>query len=112
MENQVDFWELSSFKNPRYKVCFFVIELLALNAGDFDFDKNQINITKSRMLINGEITTPKTKYSVRLIDMPAAVMQQVKSHIDSFDEVTTPLFKITVTNFKKSCRKTHLLVNL
>ena len=53
-------------------------ELLALNAGDFDFVKNQISITKSRMSINGEITTPKTKYSMRVIDVPHAIMQEVK----------------------------------
>jgi len=78
-ENRVDFWELSEFqhfitfvKNPRHRICFLLLfysgmrigELRALNVGDFDFENNQISITKSRMRINGEITTPKTKYSI------------------------------------------------
>lgn len=67
MESRVDFWELSEFqyfmtkryavKNPRHKVCFLLlfyggirtVELFALNAGDIDFVKNQISITKSKM---------------------------------------------------------------
>ena len=109
-ESSVDFWELSEFnkfmtfvENPRHKICFLLLfysgmrigELLALNEGDFDFVKNQINITKSRMRINGEITTPKTKYSARVVDMPPAIMQEVKSYIDTLEETTTPLFLIT-----------------
>ena len=120
IESSVDFWELSEFqhfmtfvKNPRHKVCFLLLfysgmrvgELLALHAGDFDFVKNQISITKSRMRINGEITTPKTKYSVRVIDMPPAIMQEVKNYIDSLDEVTEPLFTITPSSLLKTLGK-------
>ncbi len=53
--------------------------------------KNQISITKSKMQINGEITTPKTKYSVRVVDMPPAVMLEVKDYINRLDEVTDPV---------------------
>ena len=109
IESSLDFWELSEFqhfmtfvKNTRHKVCFLLLfysgmrigELLALNAGDFDFVKNQISITKSRMQVTGEITTPKTKFSVRVIDMPPIIMQEVRNYIDSLDEVPSPIFTI------------------
>ncbi|MBR1397884.1 MAG: site-specific integrase [Selenomonadaceae bacterium] len=119
-ENRVDFWELSEFqhfitfvKNPRHRICFLLLfysgmrigELRALNAGDFDFDNNQISITKSRMRINGEITTPKTKYSIRIIDMPPKIMQEVKNYIDSLDEVTTPLFTLDLSPLSMALKK-------
>ena len=128
MESRVDFWELSEFqrfmtfvKNPRHKVSFLLLfysgmragELFALNAGDFDFVKNQISITKSKMQINGEITTPKTKYSVRVIDMPPAVMQEVKDYINRLDEVTEPLFtRIFKESFDKFIVSIQQLTNL
>ena len=54
------------------------------------------------MQINGEITTPKTKYSVRVIDMPPAVMQEVKDYINRLDEVTEPLFAIAFGPLSKT----------
>ncbi len=119
MESRVDFWELSEFqhfmtfvKNPRHKVCFLLLfysgmrvgELLALNAGDFDFVKNQISITKSKMHVNGDITAPKTKYSVRAVDMPPAIMQEAKDYINRLDEVTEPLFVLTFSALTKALK--------
>ena len=106
-ERSKSFWELDEFNkfirvvdNPKYEICFSLLfysgmrlgELLALEVGDFDFVQNIINISKSKMLINGEISTPKTIYSVRKIDMPAEIMQTVRRYIDSLDKVPTPLF--------------------
>ena len=119
-ENRVDFWELSEFnkfmtfvENSRHRICFLLLfysgmrigELLALNAGDFDFVKNQVNITKSRMKMTGEVTTPKTKYSIRVVDMPPAIMKEVKDYIDRFGEVPSPLFDITSAVLLQALKK-------
>ena len=110
VEFSVNFWELAEFKKfikivqkPLHKICFNLLfysgmragELLALNAGDFDFISNKINITKTKIKRTNQIGTPKTLTSVRTIDMPVGIMKMVKDYIDSFDKVPTPLFKIT-----------------
>ena len=110
MEKRLEFWDPKEFQqfievvdNPKYKLCFLLLfysgmrvgELLALNAGNFDFVKNMISITKSLMHVTKEITTPKTKFSIRTIVMPTGVMQEVKSYIDNLDEITSPLFRVS-----------------
>ena len=65
-------------------------ELMSLNVEDFDFEKNQIRINKNKMRYNGEITTPKTTHSVRIIDMPLSLMQNVKAYIESLNKVESP----------------------
>ena len=44
------------------------------------------------MLIDGEISKPKTICSNRVVDMPVGVMKAVKEYIDRLDEIPTPLF--------------------
>ena len=63
--------------------------------------KNQISITKTRFHVNDEITTPKTKYSARVVDMPPLIMQEVKNYINRLDEVTTPLFAIISSSLSR-----------
>ena len=119
-ENRMVFWELSEFnqfinevENPKYKVCFLLLfysgmrvgELLALNLEDFDFQENKIRITKSKIEKNGEITQPKTPYSIRTIDMPVGIMQSVKAYVDKLDEVTRPLFMTTQKNLLASIHR-------
>ena len=119
-ESRVDFWELSEFNkfinevdNPKHKLCFLILfysgmrvgELLALNLEDFDFQDNKISITKNKVEKNGEITPPKTKYSIRKIDMPAGIMQAVKEYIDTLDEITSPLFTMSQNNLLDSIHK-------
>ena len=110
MEKRMSFWEPNEFQqfietvtNPNYKLCYLLLfysgmrvgELLALNAGDFNFTKNKITITKSLMHVTKEITTPKTECSIRTIEMPSGVMQEVKNYIDSLKAVPSPLFKMS-----------------
>lgn len=60
-------------------------ELIALNLGDFDFNSNTINITKSlqhRAKLGDIVTPPKTDNGIRCISMPPAIMQTVKSYTD------------------------------
>ena len=70
-------------------------ELLSLDVADFNFEKNKINITKNKVRYSAEITTPKTAYSVRTIDMPPSLMQNVRLYIESLDDIDSPLFQIS-----------------
>ena len=107
VERSKNFWKIEEFYRfidtvvePKYKICFLILfysgmrlgELLALEVGDFDFMQNRINISKSKMLINGEISTPKTTCSIRVVDMPVGVMKAVREYIERLDEIPTPLF--------------------
>ena len=80
---KMEYWELDEFKefikivdNLKYKAIFMCLfysgarvgELLALEWQDVDFDNNALIIDKTYSM--GEITTPKTKSSVRNIKMP------------------------------------------
>ena len=65
-------------------------ELRALTAGDFNFTKNTISITKSYQKIKGRdvITVPKTKKSVRTVVMPGQVASEMKDFLDSIYGIT------------------------
>ena len=58
-------------------------ELLALTAGDFDFEKSTVTISKSYQRLHGEdiITTPKTKKSNRTIKMPKFLCEEMQEYI-------------------------------
>lgn len=58
-------------------------ELLALTLNDFDFENNIIRINKTFTVLKGgieTITPPKTKKSVRDLEMPAFCMELVKDY--------------------------------
>jgi integrase len=59
-------------------------ELLALTPSDIDFDKNQISITKTYYRTGRQdiVTEPKTKQSVRRIEIPEFLKQEIKDFID------------------------------
>ena len=98
--DKLNFWTkseydtfISSFKeNDWYKVLFEVLfwtgcrigELLALTPDDIDLEQCQINIRKTYYRINGEdiITTPKTENSVRTIDIPQFLADEIKEYED------------------------------
>ena len=54
-------------------------EILALNWEDIDFKNNKILITKS-LTQSGKITTPKTRSSVRYIDMLEPLTEYLQKH--------------------------------
>ena len=59
-------------------------ELLALTPGDIDFRKNQISITKTYYRTGGKdmITEPKTKQSVRVIEIPEFLKKEIEEFVD------------------------------
>ena len=59
-------------------------ELLALTPADINFERNQISITKTyyRTERKDVITEPKTKQSVRTIEIPEFLKQEIKQFIE------------------------------
>lgn len=60
-------------------------ELLALTPADFDLEKKVLHITKSYQRIESEdiITDPKTPKSIRNVQMPDFLVDEIKDYIDS-----------------------------
>ena len=61
-------------------------ELLALTPADFNFDRSTVSINKSYQRINKQdvITTPKTKKSVRVIQMPNFLCEEIQEYLKMF----------------------------
>jgi integrase len=96
----LDFWtndEYQQFiqtieKGSRYYLIFEILfwtgcrvgELLALTPNDINIDKSQISINKTyyRTGRKDVITEPKTKQSVRVIEIPDFLKQEIKEFID------------------------------
>ena len=57
-------------------------ELLALRPADFDFEKKTLRINKSYQRLQGKdvITTPKTKKSNRVIQMPDFLCAEIQDY--------------------------------
>ena len=101
----LDFWTVDEYQKfiqtmepgSRYYLIFEILfwtgcrigELLALTPKDVDFERNQISITKTyyRTERQDVITEPKTKQSVRLIEIPEFLKQEIKDFIDSHYEM-------------------------
>ena len=64
-------------------------ELLALTPADFNFDKKTVRINKTYQRIHGQdlITTPKTKKSVRTVEMPEFLCDEMQDYIKSLYKV-------------------------
>jgi integrase len=79
-------------------------ELLALTPADFDFDFNEVKITKSYQRIEGRdiITPPKTEKGIRTITMPDFLVDEIKECIDDmgFDK-DERMFPVTKGAFNK-----------
>lgn len=98
-QKEMKIWSLEDFKNfitfikkPMPKLAFEILfftgirigELFALTFSDIDFEKKIIKITKSYQKINGKevITSPKTPNSVRNIDCPNFLINDLKLYIE------------------------------
>lgn len=58
-------------------------EMLALTPADFDFERGTVSITKSYQRIHGKdvVTPPKTKKSVRVVQMPPFLCDEIQDYI-------------------------------
>ena len=74
-------------------------ELLALTPADFDLDKGLLSITKSYQRLNGKdvITDPKTPKSVRVVQMPDFLTEEIRDYLKSIYKVkpTDRIFDVT-----------------
>ncbi|MEE1327904.1 MAG: site-specific integrase [Oscillospiraceae bacterium] len=61
-------------------------ELLALTPADFNFDRGTVSINKSYQRINKQdvITTPKTPKSIRVIQMPKFLCDEIQDYFKMF----------------------------
>lgn len=84
-------------------------EMLALTLSDFDFANNTIHITKSlqRKSSGNLITPPKTENGVRLVNMPAAVMEEIRDYSGRFYglEPSDRVFTFTKTLVRNHMKK-------
>lgn len=57
-------------------------ELMALTKADFDLENRKLNIDKSYTVVEGEemITDPKTEQSVRIIDLPEFLCEEMEDY--------------------------------
>lgn len=74
-------------------------ELLALTPADFDLDKGLLSITKSYQRLKGRnvITDPKTPKSVRVIQMPQFLTDEIRDYLKSLYKVQQDqrIFEVT-----------------
>ena len=96
----LDFWTTEEYQQfiqtiepgTRYYLIFEILfwtgcrigELLALTPADINFERNQISITKTyyRTERKDVITEPKTKQSVRTIEIPEFLKHEIKQFIE------------------------------
>lgn len=96
----VDFWTIEEYQKfiqtiepgTRYYIIFEILfwtgcrigELLALTKSDINFEKNQISITKTYYRTDKQdiITEPKTKQSVRKIEIPEFIKVEIENFVE------------------------------
>lgn len=89
-------------------------ELLALTPADFDFEKCTVSISKSYQRLNKQdvITTPKTPKSVRTIQMPQFLCEEIKDYLKQLygAEPDSRMFPITKSylhrEMDRGCKET------
>lgn len=86
-------------------------EMIALTLGDFDFGADTISITKTFYQNTHTTGPPKTENSVRLITMPASIMQEIRAYtariygIKPPDRVFTFTDSLVKGNIKRGAEK-------
>lgn len=71
-------------KNIFFSFYLTKAELLALTKGDISFENNQISIIKTYYRTGRQdvITEPKTKQSVRTVEIPEFLKKEIKDFVD------------------------------
>ena len=98
--NKLEFWTKDEYdkfiatikEDDRYYTLFEILfwtgcrigELLALTVNDVDFVNNQIHINKTYYRMNREdvVTTPKTEQSIRTIDIPEFLKNEIQEYVE------------------------------
>lgn len=103
--DRLDFWTKEEYeifigtinREERYFLIFEILfwtgcregELLALTKSDINLQAQQIRINKTYHRANREdvITTPKTEQSVRVIDIPGFLADEIQGYLNKFYEL-------------------------
>ena len=84
-------------------------ELLALTPADFNFTKKTVRINKTYQRIHGQdlITSPKTRKSVRTVEMPDFLCDEMQDYIKSLYKVqkNDRIFPITKSYLQHEMRR-------
>ncbi|MDE8700353.1 tyrosine-type recombinase/integrase [[Ruminococcus] lactaris] len=125
----LNFWTLEEYKKfiqtmepgTRYYLIFEILfwtgcrvgEMLALTRKDINFEKNQISINKTYYRTNKQdmITEPKTKQSIRTIEIPEFLKKEIQEFIEKHygmpdDERLFPIVQEAVQHKMKRQIKT------
>lgn len=130
------FWTLDEYQQfiqtiepqTRYYLIFEILfwtgcrigELLAITKADVDFEKNRLSITKTyyRTERQDVITEPKTKQSIRVVEIPEFLKKEIKDFVDGHygmpdDERIFPIVQEAVQHkMKRNIRKVKGFVKL
>ena len=91
-------------------------EALALTAGDFNFTKNTVSITKTYHRAGKQdiITDPKTPKSNRLVEMPAFLVEEIKEYLASIFDLKADdrLFPLAKSTLYRQMEKAHYELGL
>lgn len=122
---EMDFWTKAEFlkfidammDSPIHYYAFEMLywcglrlgELLALTPDDFDFDAGTVSITKSYQRIKKQdvITSPKTRKSIRVIQMPDFLTQEIHDYLKQLYGVEhdSRIFPLTKNGLKRAMEK-------
>ncbi len=122
---EMDFWTKAEFlkfidammDSPIHYYAFEMLywcglrlgELLALTPDDFDFVAGTVSITKSYQRIKKQdvITTPKTRKSIRVIQMPDFLTQEIQDYLKQLYGVEhdSRIFPLTKNGLKRAMEK-------
>ena len=84
-------------------------ELFALTPADFDFKTGTVSVTKSYQRIKGKdvITSPKTKKSVRVIQMPNFLVDEIQDYLKQLYGVEddSRIFPLSKNQLKRAMEK-------
>ncbi|MCL1798179.1 MAG: site-specific integrase [Eggerthellaceae bacterium] len=91
-------------------------ELLALTPSDFDFVKETVSVTKSYQRLKGEdvITAPKTPKSIRIVQMPNVLSEEMQEYLKMLYDVKPDerIFQISKSylhhEMDRGCKKSGL----
>lgn len=113
IKQEIKYWELEDFEvfikcvdELQWKTIFTVMyymglrrgEMMGLAPADINFKDNTMNIRYQYNVKTRKRTTPKSKNSTRIITMPSAVVEALKTYIErlkafgTYDDNSTSLF--------------------
>ena len=120
---RIDFWSKEEFEqfleavdHPTYKTLYLLLfysgmrvgEALALTESDIDFETGKVHITKT-YTATGHVTAPKTKSSVRYINLPMSVSRAVQGEYERLAYDVERIFPVSYQDaryhFSKAVKK-------